>query len=283
MSRAPASSTRHPPASSRNKRTSSHKPDESNSSQPKAGTTRVPEKPISPDVKTFRFLQGIVDTRWNREKFRIHRAAHHIPFDAASLTKFVMSASMAARDPTSARINRFAERYAMHEKILKEKTSIETVEDMIDEYFDRIDEIFFFKLLSSKTTTGNGERRRLVIVDIKESMPGLDGLFHRSNDTLDISITDSRHKKHPLGALIVTLAHEMTHAYLEIFSDNRDVRHEEWLSDQKGHGKMFWILLKFIINNIFMFTRSNSFWEQSLKSEDEQYRCFDRTYVQRDK
>ncbi|KAI0489537.1 hypothetical protein F4859DRAFT_509123 [Xylaria cf. heliscus] len=243
-------------------------------SKHESSTTSAAGKPVWSDNQTIDFLRGIADARWNQQQLTVHVHANSMPFDAATITKLAMRASLAAREPSSSRIKRFAARYKQDEKSWDVRAPFSKVEDMLHGYFERIDELFFFELLGSRIRDHWGGERKLIVLNVKASMPDTLGIYYPTNDNIDIPLSGFSYVEYSFGHLILTLVHEMTHAYLGIFSDGRDACHFERVDYQNGHGKMFWVLLKFIINNIFMFTKSNDFWEQFLKSEDEHYRCF---------
>ncbi|KAI0450663.1 hypothetical protein F5B21DRAFT_528756 [Xylaria acuta] len=216
---------------SRHKPGTSHK---STSSQQKPTTVLIaPLNTTAPikasthpgDSEVVKFLEGIADTRWFRESFRKRRDAYFIPFDAGSITRLVMQASLVAKDPSSQRIKRFVEQYREDEALDMDRIKYSYIEDMIHDYVRRFDELFFFGLLTRKTrkrVQGKDTQRLLVIVIPKKLTRDNDyGSYSDENDEIQICIQYDDYYRYSFGHPVLTITHEMVHAYLTIFSDYR--------------------------------------------------------------
>ncbi|KAJ8121902.1 hypothetical protein ONZ43_g1761 [Nemania bipapillata] len=179
-----------------------------------------------------------------------------------------MTSSLIAREPSSARIKRFLERYRTHEAVDMNNVDYNDIEAILYEYFQRIDEMFFFKLLT-REIQGVSKPRKLVAIKTHE-VPDANilGLFDQNHDRIEIWLNRLRtFETYPLEHFICVLAHEMVHAYIGIFADERHDMHDEWVNDHCGHGTMFWKLLGYILDRLFELTGSERVWEQICEEE----------------
>jgi hypothetical protein len=245
-------------------------------------TSTAPKSPIPPlsisseSKIAIEELRDIADSRWCWQPPNSvpHWDAGSIVHDAESITKLVMTSSLVARDPSSARIERFAERYREHVALDMNTIGFDEITDILYEYFERIDVLFFFKLLTREIQGVSG-RRNLVILRTSE-IPNASvvGVYKEVHDYIEIrlnrySVSDTYTLEH----FICCLVHEMVHAYMSIFADRRHKKHDKWEADHGGHGTMFWMLQSYILNHIVGFTGSDRLWEEFFGEDEARRAC----------
>ncbi|KAI0109577.1 hypothetical protein GGR51DRAFT_511995 [Nemania sp. FL0031] len=162
--------------------------------------------------------------------------------------------------------------------------SYEGIQYILQEFFQRFDEIFFFDLLNREVQSVRpSHRRKLVVIKAYDwSGPGIDGQFQVIYDYIDIWLRggDKGHR-YPFEYLICVLLHEMTHAYLGIFADEKDDKYDEHVADYKTHGTMFWMLLNFLLRRVFEVTRSEVVWDEILGEEARRFESVDKPRYRR--
>ncbi|KAJ2971479.1 hypothetical protein NUW58_g9408 [Xylaria curta] len=236
----------------------------------KFATFSIPDPRLPPrDDEVVDFLRTCADRWWDKDILTQHQNANsYYPFNARSLVNIVMKSSVAADDPASERIMRFVERFNYHAALDWSALDTKRKTDILYEHFGRLDELFFFGLITGEVDGLSGRAPLVLLETDPDRYSDKLGAFKPTTAKIVIWLRD-----YDFEQLFLTLAHEMTHGFLSIFSDTRHKSHYEWVDQSSGHGKMFWMLLRFLINSIFTFTKSNYFWSQILVSEDEHYDC----------
>ncbi|KAI0205043.1 hypothetical protein F4808DRAFT_413154 [Astrocystis sublimbata] len=261
-------------------------------SGPREPLTSATAKDVDPrrgdderDNNFVRFLEGMARKRWSTRSYDRHLREHaHISFDAATTVSFVMRYSLAARAPKSHKVLQFAEQFNKDMRLDMDRISYSNILTMVDEWFRRIDDVFFLCLLDSFTKGLTGITQQMIKLvphkGFKNRNPYFRGLYRPrskyNRDAIFISITYEdgwlpRHR--PFGALLTTLVHEMCHAYIRIFSDRRSREYEEWVNQKGGHGTMFWKLNRWISFTIISLTQSEVYWEYIPKEVDYRDYC----------
>ncbi|GAP90486.1 hypothetical protein SAMD00023353_4500640 [Rosellinia necatrix] len=178
-----------------------------------------------------------------------------IPHDARSLVDLVMSSSLAARDPGSVTITRFIERFRKHEQIDLRSASTKKITAILTEYFEFIDELFYFDLLTREVDRKIGERvERMPLVTLEiVPTPSRYVLGHFDANKNVLTVYPNRKHEHDtsnLGSLLIMLAHESVHAMLETFSDRGHRKHHKRVAHNNGHGPVFERLMNFVFGHI---------------------------------
>ncbi|GAW23764.1 hypothetical protein ANO14919_133400 [Xylariales sp. No.14919] len=201
---------------------------------------------IHPDVKT---LEEIADNWWKDPGL-------------SSLS----TSSLAVQDPYSEAVTKFVKWYRKGQTMDLQSMDNSQLENELWKFLADVDDMFFFSLLSRKVEKPSG-LGRLVRVRVMDGLPedSWCGAYKREEDSPYIRIWRSRRGCEPQSFehLVYTLVHEMCHAYLDLFNDKRHRKHQEWVYDFKGHGEMFWVLLRFISRKIGMYTNSTN-WRKEL-------------------
>ncbi|KAI1339202.1 hypothetical protein F5Y15DRAFT_416077 [Xylariaceae sp. FL0016] len=121
------------------------------------------------------------------------------------------------------------------------------LETMLAKYFSFLDEMFFFNLLNDTSAEGpiqpmRGasmpiQRRALVTLKFKHGkLRNRTAHFLADDDSITIStINPATNRVHRLEELIDSLLHEMIHAFFAIFADDNNVKHPQWVTNEKGH------------------------------------------------
>ncbi|KAI1130444.1 hypothetical protein F5Y10DRAFT_289407 [Nemania abortiva] len=222
-------------------------------------------------------LYNIADNRWHW-KSASHRekvlTSNKIIHNAEAITRLMITSSLVIRDPSSARIKRFVERYRQHEALDIRNISHDDLESLIHEYFLRFDELFFFGLMNREIDGEQGRRKLVIMKAYNFPNPKDDGNFNPNEDTLEIWMRCNETCTAPsVTYLVCVLLHEMVHAFLDIFADEEDNKYHEQVSDHGGHGVLFWVMLKFVLGRIFEFTGSEYIWNEMLNEENHRVEC----------
>ncbi|KAJ3551182.1 hypothetical protein NPX13_g11430 [Xylaria arbuscula] len=192
----------------------------------------------------LRTLEVIADTyhvesqpRSTRGYFGLH--------DAKTITRLVEEDCLAVREPSSARVVRFIERCSQFLECDTKRMDPADVRSMLAETFARLDDIIFFGLFSRHVPTSAGGQRFLVNLTFPVTPSDDTSLFAFSSGVLMIHLTDSRGAR-SFERLLSSMIHEMTHAWLIVFSDSMHWKHGKWVGRHVQHGKMFLRLNLFV-------------------------------------
>ncbi|KAI0503212.1 hypothetical protein F5B22DRAFT_652290 [Xylaria bambusicola] len=230
---------------------------------------------IHPDVLT---LKTIADNRWKEPSLHSANSPRtKTPHDAQSLVRLVSNSSWAVQDPYSEPVTRFIKWYRKGQEMDFKSMDNEKLRDELQSYLADIDDLFFFGLLTRKVK-GKSGTQKLVLLRVTSEAPkgNYCGAYKMEDEGPSIRIHryDRQGIIRPFEKFLSTLVHESCHAYLDIFSDTRHSKHQEWVCDYGGHGEMFWVLFRFIMEKIRAYTRSER-WERQMK--DMEYECVDIT------
>ncbi|KAI1365025.1 hypothetical protein F5Y08DRAFT_353141 [Xylaria arbuscula] len=167
--------------------------------------------------------------------------------DAKTITRLVEENCLAVREPSSARVIRFIERCSQFLEYDTKRMDPADVRSMLAETFARLDDIFFFGLLSRHVPTSEGGQRFLINLKFPVTPSPKDetGLFDFPSGLLTIHLTDSRGAR-SFERLLFSMIHEMTHAWLIVFSDPMHLKHGKWVGRHVQHGNMFLRLNLFV-------------------------------------
>ncbi|KAI1744789.1 hypothetical protein F4680DRAFT_444062 [Xylaria scruposa] len=218
-----------------------------------------------PHVRT---LKVIADNWWREPTLNSTKSSRtDAPHDAKALARLVSTSSWAVQDPYSEGVARFLKWYRKTQTIdLQTLSNIQLEKELCKFMFD-IDELFFFSLLTRKIEK-KSELDRFVRLRITGELPN--GSYCGSYSLEETSPYIRMHRVNqqgeprPFEHMLYTLVHEMCHAFLDLFSDKRHSRHREFVIDYRGHGEMFWVLLRFVSRKLGAYTRSER-WQKELE------------------
>ncbi|KAI0902818.1 hypothetical protein F4823DRAFT_637850 [Ustulina deusta] len=229
-------------------------------------------KYVHPDVKT---LRAIADNWWKDPTLNSRKSSRtNTPHDAQAITRLVSTSSLAVQDPYSDWVKEFVGWYRYDQKIDLKSMSTAQLEEKLQKYQLDIDYMFFLSLLTRKVEGPSGSNRlvRIIVMDgIPEDRLSAKYMREETAPTIRMWRMSSKGEQQPFERLLYTLMHEMCHAYFGLFSDQRHPKHKEWLSDFRGHGEMFWVLLRFISRKVGVYTKSEEWQAQLERGEDECY------------
>ncbi|KAI0487702.1 hypothetical protein F4859DRAFT_465967 [Xylaria cf. heliscus] len=230
---------------------------------------------IHPDVKT---LKVIADNWWHEPKLNSRKSSRtNTPHDARALARLVSTSSWAVQDPYSEGVAKFIKWYRKAQATDLQGMSDSALEDELWKFMADVDDLFFFSLLTRKVE-GQSGRNGLVEVRVVEGLPNGSycGAYRQEATAAVIRMwrDDNKGKPRRFEHLIYTLVHEMCHAYLDLFSDRRHRKYQEWVSDYQGHGEMFWVLLRFVAGKIGVYTQSDR-WHKELEGMESE--CYELT------
>ncbi|KAI3331837.1 hypothetical protein HD806DRAFT_171266 [Xylariaceae sp. AK1471] len=174
------------------------------------------------------------------------RMEQKVPHDAGTITSLVMNASLAATlDESSTYVRRFVLSYRRNRNLDLNKLAHEDIVYILKETCERLDEMFFFDLLTRRVRD-KSPGPKVVLVELNVHESPMNGKYDET-----FSFPDLLH----------TLAHEMVHAYLAIFSDKEHPLYHDECDHHNGHGMKFWELLAFILGKIGFFTESEAMFK----------------------
>ncbi|KAI0551798.1 hypothetical protein F4679DRAFT_582256 [Xylaria curta] len=204
-----------------------------------------------PHVKT---LKAIADNWWREPKLN-------------SLS----TSSLAVQDPYSEGVSRFVKWYRETEKIDLQMMTTSQLERELWQFMVDIDELFFFSLLTRKVEKQSGLDGLLRLRLTDQASDTCCGVFKQEPTSPYIRMYRKDHKGETwhFEEILGTLVHEMCHAFLDIFSDRRDPRFQEFVTDYEGHGEMFWVLLRFVARKLLSYTRSERWLTELTAMESE--------------
>ncbi|KAI1163440.1 hypothetical protein F5B18DRAFT_620184 [Nemania serpens] len=219
---------------------------------------------LHPDVRT---LKEIADS-WRRDPGLSSRQSSraNTPHDAQALARLVSTSCWAVQDPYSTRVEAFCNYYRRAQTLDYQNMSDSQLLHELSQFLAEIDELFFFSLLSRRIEKEDGvsEFVQLKIMKTSEHLRGFFEFARGREATIKIWRRDSHGRAIAFEPLLYTLVHESVHAYLDIFSDIRHPKYEEWVTNYNGHGEMFWVLLRFISERIRVFTKSER-WRKEME------------------
>ncbi|KAI1305104.1 hypothetical protein F5Y03DRAFT_406648 [Xylaria venustula] len=231
---------------------------------------------VHPDVKT----RNVIADNWWRERGMSSRESSRTktPHDAQASTRLVATSSLAVQDPYSDEVVRFVKWYRRAQTTDIHGMSDDKLESELWKYLIDIDEMFFFSLLSRKVEQPSGMKSLVRVRVISGSCEsGWCGAYKKEGKSPTIRIwriNKRRGEPWSFEHLIYVLAHEMCHAYLDIFTDKRHPKHQEWVNKFNGHGEMFWVLLRFISRQMGSYLRSEA-WRKELDAGEAE--CYELT------
>ncbi|KAI0130485.1 hypothetical protein BJ170DRAFT_681931 [Xylariales sp. AK1849] len=123
------------------------------------------------------------------------------------------------------------------------------LEEELPRYMQRLDQLFFFGLLTRHVNKPGMafEKEILVKLKVRDSFNmsagyQTHGLWDPRKNRIEIWLKEGppQVRDRTMDELISTLAHEMIHAYLDIFSDHNSKEYADGVEIDGGHGVMFW-------------------------------------------
>jgi hypothetical protein len=207
-----------------------------------------------------RFPEGLQDFEYRK------RMNQKVPHGVWLTIELAKSFSLASRlDPSSAYVRRFVPSYRRNRNLGLNELAPGDVDYILKETVERLDEMFFFGLLTCHVRDFPSSTTRWVpLMDLViHGSPAVDhsGLFPPYDNNIEIWLRDCDGTTFEFPELLYLLAHEMTHRYLDTFSERQHRRHHERYQEHKGHGRECWELLVFIIDNICSFMQPEAIFQ----------------------
>ncbi|KAI0412001.1 hypothetical protein F5X98DRAFT_383136 [Xylaria grammica] len=181
-----------------------------------------------------------------------------IPHDAQSLFQLVKTSSLVVTEPHSRKREKFVEYYRA---CLSWDTDFESnaklLNDKLWDLMQLVDELFFFHTLTRGTKGPNGREGLVSLRVDSTSDKGLASHFIKSERQITVFLYPTPgDERHEFKHLFYSIIHEMCHAFLDFFSDQSHPKHREWVELDRGHGSLFWRLLRFLVEAIMDITQS---------------------------
>ncbi|KAI3331107.1 hypothetical protein F4824DRAFT_514801 [Ustulina deusta] len=194
------------------------------------------------------------------------RPRTNIPHDADALRRLVVHESLAVRNPRSGEVTEFVDCYRLLQGLGENPLdNIRLIHDLIRGFMFHIDNIFFFNTLTRRVGGPTRPRSLVALHTSEDPNTKKYGTYDRADRTITVMLSRYRsglYHRHHIERVLFSVVHEMTHAFLEIFSDDRHPRHAEWVDADNGHGKMFCELLGFIGDIVSQLTQSRKWQEE---------------------
>ncbi|KAI0430921.1 hypothetical protein F5Y09DRAFT_355408 [Xylaria sp. FL1042] len=232
-------------------------------------------------LETLKAVADSYPTEWRAKEVR--KCTHDTPHDAETIFRLVLTRSHAVLEPDSPKVKKFISRCIEFNTCDMETIGQPKVERMLLECFWRLDELFFFGLLVRKVCYEDTDlpKHLVTLTILKTPAPKCNNLYLWGKWTQSGTITlwpscieGSRQFYH----VLVTLIHEMIHAWFDIFSDRNHPKHDEWVAKDGKHGVLFKEMLKFCIEYIIGRTHPNTSFSRDLlfKLESQEYWTMDK-------
>ncbi|KAI1270393.1 hypothetical protein F5Y18DRAFT_421886 [Xylariaceae sp. FL1019] len=165
-------------------------------------------------------------------------------FDAQKLAEHFIDAPI-----NQGHVERFLQDCDKYSKVDLYKANRADVENMLQDIFKKIDDLFFFGLLTRQvldTTTNT----KVPLVSLTVGIYPADktrGQYSKDPRALiQIFALDAKGRPNrPFWSMLHALAHECCHAYQDIFT-NRETHYDEAFLRNEAHGEWFWEMLHFI-------------------------------------
>ncbi|KAI1423058.1 hypothetical protein F5Y12DRAFT_716697 [Xylaria sp. FL1777] len=206
------------------------------------------------EIKTLREIADNYPNEWYKKIKPEH--TYDTPHDAESITNLVETSCLAVREPSSPRIQYFVSRCALFSTYDLNAIGFSKLELILSEVFWRLDELFFFGMLTRRVYSriDHWMQNLVVLKVLRKHNPKFRGAFSGEGT---IKLVPNADGWPYFEELLFVIVHEMTHAWLEIFSDIKHPKHEELVSKNFGHGAKFIELICFIAPYI-AYLKSNS-------------------------
>ncbi|KAI0815635.1 hypothetical protein GGR55DRAFT_629604 [Xylaria sp. FL0064] len=206
------------------------------------------------EIETLKTIADSYPREW-LERRNIHKCTHATPHDAGFIFSLVMTNSHAVVEPESKKVSHFISKCTEFNTYDLEAVGHSKIERMLLECFWRLDELFFFGLFVRKLhdPVTNLPSHLVTLNCVKSPAKECNGLFLWGRFKAEGTITiwpSGANGPRKFAFLLVTLIHEMIHAWFGIFSDNSHPHHEEWVAKDGKHGELFKGMLKFCLEYI---------------------------------
>ncbi|KAI1638371.1 hypothetical protein F4809DRAFT_639670 [Biscogniauxia mediterranea] len=204
------------------------------------------------EQRSVRHLEEVADRYMTPMRYQDcywHFPNRRVALSAQDVSHLLRNCSRSStQDPNDYRINNFRQHYQVDASQDIERLPIEEV---LRNYFRRLDRLFFFNLIGRQIRDANGQVRPLISLQVKDiTNAEARGSFIQGNSTIQVYTREDDGRRSYLQSLIGTMAHEMVHAYLAVFSDELDDRYDRWVSANQNHGEMFWEINAYILDKL---------------------------------
>ncbi|KAH9907456.1 hypothetical protein F4778DRAFT_721991 [Xylariomycetidae sp. FL2044] len=151
------------------------------------------------------------------------------------------------------------------DSIRRDRSSAQTLVSLytkLPRYMRMLDELLFCGLLTQPvvrdpnlvTAGGAPVREPRIALRFRATVPvgGAQAFFDPPADIITLYLTYFESNALSIQALVHNLAHEMVHAFLDMFADETHPRHERWVTHDGGHGEMFLEILAHVEDRLLV-------------------------------
>ncbi|KAH9886388.1 hypothetical protein F4778DRAFT_758853 [Xylariomycetidae sp. FL2044] len=167
----------------------------------------------------------------------------HARGSAGSLYDIVMMTAKAKIDASPERVEEFKMLYKKHSRNQRDLDSSRLVQEVCERLFHFFDALFFLNQLKKKVS--------LTVIRGRNKKEGKYGCYHPSSHMIEIWTEVQEGETVIWDLFVVTVAHEMCHAWLEEFSNADSDEYSRCVEPDGGHGRTFWRVLEpmlFMVN-----------------------------------
>ncbi|KAI1814735.1 hypothetical protein GGS20DRAFT_547148 [Poronia punctata] len=218
------------------------------------------------NARLLRYIEYLADTRKNPAAEPQMTPVLHT---AAELARLVREASLGAIHREHEAITEFVAKFREYIDLgSRGRLEERDIEDMIGDFIERLDKLFFFGMLTREVVNQIGNRTPLVDV-VTINGRGYDFYsFEDNRMTIYYGEGPGWESDPPVNyqntictRILTVVLPQMVHAYLEIFADPDDVNYRAHVelpenTAGEGCGYMFWTILAFITAKVHTWTAS---------------------------
>ncbi|KAI0148851.1 hypothetical protein GGR57DRAFT_504967 [Xylariaceae sp. FL1272] len=165
-------------------------------------------------------------------------------YDAQKIAEHFMDASLKERH-----IDVFLQVCVQYSKVDLYQAEQADVENMLQDLFKKLDNLFFFGLLTRRVFNPISKNKEPLVSLTVGTYPPDKTRGQYSKDPkpmIQIFALDPKGRPNrPFWSMLHTIAHELCHAYQDIFTD-RNTHYDKSFLQNDTHGEWFWEMLHFI-------------------------------------
>ncbi|KAI1322772.1 hypothetical protein F5Y16DRAFT_404106 [Xylariaceae sp. FL0255] len=164
-----------------------------------------------------------------------------------------------AADHDYRRVGDFMHYFDEHAKWDLSKLRADLFQAMVHELVEMLDDLFFFRLLTRPDPVKGGKQPFIHVVAHKQSeyLGHYDALPRRINMC---KLTETGERR-SFGDVVRGTLHEMTHAFLDQFSNRKDEAYKQLVAPNGNHGPLFWDLHEYTFVKLIEYTDFERFEE----------------------
>ncbi|KAI1498993.1 hypothetical protein F5X99DRAFT_411463 [Biscogniauxia marginata] len=193
--------------------------------------------------KAVRHLKALADNYRSTNPLRKYfwrLLSRRIDYSAKDLVNLVKESSDSTKRRNHRTFRRFARNYGQN--AAQDMNQVD-LPRLLEGYMHRLDRLFFFSLLTRRVSKRRldssffTETKSLVELKVIDAVnQEMSGYWDPKLDRIDVWTRHPNGDRESFAAMIDTLAHEMVHAFLDIFSDDTHDKHHIWVDTKDGHG-----------------------------------------------